>query len=122
MPARYRYSIPATTCSRWDACSCNRCPLDPVERATEPADPEPRCTMSKAARRRAWASLPQEAQSLLPMRGMTGREWAAHQRWEAMPEEARRAMAARGREALARLRGDHRPVVVAPSGGTSGQG
>jgi hypothetical protein len=81
---------PFHECPRYERCSINHCPLDPLwhGRVSLRDDPEPGpCTLPRKRRMKIAAG----HASLLPWRGMYTRELLAVQRWEALgPEEQER--------------------------------
>ena len=93
---------PPSLCPRFDRCSVNNCPLDPVfpNLPVLPGDKEKVCPMEKGVRARIGAQFPE----LLKMGGLTQREWLAKQRYERLPVAVKVQMAERGKEALKALR------------------
>ena len=95
---------PEKECPRWDQCSVNHCPLE-VEQdrhLRDAGDKQTKCPMEKGVRHRIGSKYP----DLLPMLGLTPREWLGKQLWDKKPAAERAAMAERGKTALLRLRTD----------------
>ena len=95
---------PPKLCSRFDSCSVNNCPVDPVYPGLyiHPDDSAKVCPMEKGVRLRIAAKFP----GLFPMLGHTVREWGAKQRYDALSPDVKTQMAERCRTNLARLRPD----------------
>lgn len=103
---------PFRDCPRFEACSCNACPLDPAI-ATRPVLPgEERCV----ARRRVRERIAAAHVGVLAGRGLLPRELERDKRraaWAALPADDPRKLA------FARERGLHRwPKKVKATGGT----
>jgi hypothetical protein len=84
---------PYQECPRFDSCSVNQCPLDPLmlERDTHPDDPEKDC---RASRRTRLAIAAQHPDVVLPTGGLTLAEvardrarTAAKAKWDALPAD-----------------------------------
>jgi hypothetical protein len=84
---------PFRDCPRFDFCSVNHCPLDPeqAKRLPDPGDKEKKCTLAKTIRMRIGSRFPE----LLPLGGLTPREYNGHQQWENAPTERREALRTR---------------------------
>jgi hypothetical protein len=84
---------PFRECPRFDFCSVNHCPLDPEQdkRASDPGDKEPKCTLAKTIRQRIGSKYPE----LLPMGGLTQREFNNAKRWALLPEAEKAATLSR---------------------------
>ena len=85
--------MPYEDCPRFRECSVNVCPLDPDHAKRNRLSDEPKCTFAKIRRIRIAEMHP----GVLPMGGMTGREFAGKRVWEAKPEAERQAAMDRGR-------------------------
>ena len=93
---------PYRTCPRFDACSVNRCPFDPLihVRTTDPGDRETKCPLSRRVRRHLFADLPEPAKARLPFGGLYEREFrrsaAAKARLSTLtPEQRARSLGGR---------------------------
>lgn len=93
---------PYTECPRFDRCSVNCCPLDPEPKSFHPMDKERVCMMEKQVRIRISGRHP----NVLPMGGLTGREYAARKRYDALPLAVKVEMARKGKERLEAHRKD----------------
>jgi hypothetical protein len=91
---------PYQLCPRFDHCSVNSCPLDPIQRGTHPQDKERKCTIEKQVRLRISKSFP----GLLPKDGLTAAEWSGKQSYERKPLAVKINMAQMGKDALSRHR------------------
>lgn len=89
-------SKPYEQCPRYRHCSVNRCPLDPAHELRTHLTGEPSCTLSKSTRLRIGS----QHEDVLPMRGLTGREYSAAARWDALTEDQRQAISERASSAL----------------------
>jgi len=96
-------------CPRWDRCSANCCPLDPMarDRKAQPDDPERRCKSRWEARLKIGEAAA-KAGAKLPWGGLTEAE-SGH------GVEALRASAERKRQAFSRQKGAKAPL---PKDGT----
>ena len=96
-------------CSRFNSCSAQKCPLDPLIDSRTEADWDPRCGMAKATRHRYWESMPEDLRAILPYKGYSRAEYnrmtAARERWESLSQEQREHLKAMGRERLEKSRG-----------------
>lgn len=79
---------PFLECPRYDRCSVNHCPLDPLQsdREPHPGDKEPVCTMEKGVR----ARIGSKYLDLLPLGGLTPREHAGARKWANLTTAQRR--------------------------------
>ena len=86
---------PYRACPRFDTCSVNRCPFDPLVhvRTIDPGDRETKCALSRRVRRKLFADLPEPARTRLPFGGLYEREFrrstAAKARLSALTSEQR---------------------------------
>lgn len=81
-----RTKQPYQDCPRRQSCSVNNCPLDPIypNRYVDTEDQEKKCTLPKSYRLRTAAMHPR----VLPLGGLTPREFQGRQAWESLtPEE-----------------------------------
>jgi hypothetical protein len=96
-------------CSRFNSCSAQKCPLDPLIDRRSEADWDPICGMAKATRHRYWESMPEDLRAILPYKGYSRAEYnrmtAARERWESLSQEQRERLKAMGRERLEKSRG-----------------
>ena len=71
---------PYRECSKFETCSCNKCPLDPdiAIRVSHPDDEK--YTARKSERNRIGSKYPH----ILPMQGYFRAEWAGKQKWAAL--------------------------------------
>lgn len=85
--------FPFKDCPRYPTCSVNRCPLDPdlAKRKTMPGDAQRHCPMEVNVRLRIGAKYP----DLLPMGGLTPKEYAGKQIWARYSTAEREAVVQR---------------------------
>ena len=106
-------------CARFEYCSANKCPLDPLmnKRNAEPDDPT--CDMSKSRRHNYWAQMSPAEQALLPYEGYfegefnRKRAWAA--KWNSLSQKEKDATL----EKLAQLRLRRRKLAADPPQSTN---
>lgn len=93
---------PQTECPRYERCSVNHCPLDPEQdqHLSHPLDKEQKCPMEKPVRFKIGQKYP----DLLPMLGLTAREWAGKQAFDRLSLADKAALAQKGKESLERHR------------------
>lgn len=91
-------------CSRYDACSVPKCPMDILINKRTETDEDPKCDMAKATRHKYWESMPSYLRSMLPFQGYYESEYnrikAARERWESMTDSDRQ----KARERLMSIR------------------
>ena len=88
--------MPYHECPSFDACSCNKCPLDPdiYTRISEPNDEK--CKAHKPTRHKIGLKYPE----LLPYKGFTKREFNGRKRWNELAPEKKELIAAAGSQRL----------------------
>lgn len=67
--------LPYHECQNYIKCSCNVCPLDPLQDDKESLKGEEKCTLRKATRLKIGIKY----SNLLPRQGLTKRQWAGKQ-------------------------------------------
>lgn len=89
---------PNRSCSRFDKCSVNNCPLIPSypAKVIDEEDKESKCSMEKQVRFRIGSQYP----NILKFQGLTSKEWSGKQRFEAMTEEEREEIRQKAKERL----------------------
>lgn len=102
-------TYPERECPRYERCSVNFCPLDADQdrHSVHKLDKEQKCPMEKRVRVRIGSQYP----DLLPMGGLTSREWSGAQRMAKLSSAEKEALAERGREALKRLNAHKRGKI-----------
>lgn len=93
---------PYRECPRFNECSVNRCPLDAAypNQFVHKQDKQQICPMEKPVRVRIAAKY----QGVLPMEGMTTREWAKTNQFNSLSVAQRTKLSELGKSALASLR------------------
>lgn len=86
-------------CSRYEDCSAQKCPLDPLIRFKGVFEDDPKCEMAKPTRHKYWESMPDDLKSELEFEGYFEAEYnrmkSAKERWLALPEEKKAEIKAR---------------------------
>ena len=78
---------PFEACPRFDGCSVNVCPLDPLQNDKNRLQNEPKCTMRKSVRKR----IGKKHSKALPLKGLTKREHSGMKNWhDKTPAEQKR--------------------------------
>jgi len=107
-----RYAMSMEFCSRFDACSAPKCPLDPFIDVRIEIEGDPKCGMAKATRHKYWESMPEDLKLILPYEGYFRLEFnrmaAARERWNRMSDSAKENLKSLGRKALEKSRMDKR--------------
>ena len=71
---------PYHECKNFDVCSCNVCPLDPLQNEKEALKGEEKCKVGKPRRQKIALKYP----NLLPYQGLTKRQFNGKKNWEAL--------------------------------------
>ena len=82
---------PYRECPSFESCSCNVCPLDPLETEKFALPNEDTCRAELPTRQR----IAQKYPDLLPHKGFKQKEWRNRERWRKLPQEAKDKILAR---------------------------
>lgn len=92
---------PQRECPRWQRCSVNKCPLDPLQdqRNVYELDTEKKCQMEKQVRLRIGSKYP----DLLPRLGLKAREWAGRMAFERLSPSVKVERLKKATDTISRL-------------------
>lgn len=80
MKQTFLTEYPFRECPRYDSCSCNKCPLDPLIDQRRVLPDDEKCKAWKSTRMKIAAKYPK----LLPYGGLYKKQWEAKKRWADM--------------------------------------